>query len=97
MVRAPGEGSGLVTLDEESNCFRLVHYTTQEYFERIRRDRFPEAPTTIAKICLTILAFPPFAVDVGYCPSEEKLRARLEQSRSWVMLPATGETTFPTK
>jgi hypothetical protein len=28
--------AGLVTIDDESNIIRLVHYTTQEYFERIR-------------------------------------------------------------
>jgi len=28
--------AGLVTLDEESKIIRLVHYTTQEYFERLR-------------------------------------------------------------
>src|SRR6266480_4706277 len=27
--------AGLVTVDEESNIIRLVHYTTQEYFERV--------------------------------------------------------------
>ena len=26
--------AGLVTVDEESNIIRLVHYTTQEYFEQ---------------------------------------------------------------
>jgi hypothetical protein len=26
--------AGLVTVDEESDVIRLVHYTTQEYFER---------------------------------------------------------------
>jgi hypothetical protein len=28
--------AGLVTVDEESSIIRLVHYTAQEYFERIR-------------------------------------------------------------
>jgi hypothetical protein len=28
--------AGLVTVDQESGIVRLVHYTTQEYFERIR-------------------------------------------------------------
>jgi len=28
--------AGLVTVDEESNIIRLIHYTTQEYFERTR-------------------------------------------------------------
>lgn len=30
--------AGLVTVDEESDIIRLVHYTTQEYFERIREE-----------------------------------------------------------
>jgi hypothetical protein len=28
--------AGLVIIDQESAIIRLVHYTTQEYFERIR-------------------------------------------------------------
>ncbi|KAK0708223.1 ankyrin repeat-containing domain protein [Lasiosphaeris hirsuta] len=68
--------AGLVTLDEEGSRIRLVHYTTQEYFVYIRGDRFPEAPTEIAKTCLTYLAFSPFAVE--YCSSKEKLKVRLE-------------------
>jgi ankyrin repeat protein len=28
--------AGLITVDEESSIIRLVHYTTQEYFERVR-------------------------------------------------------------
>ena len=30
--------AGFVTIDEESNVIRLVHYITQEYFKRIRSD-----------------------------------------------------------
>ena len=33
--------AGLVTVDEESNIIRLVHYTTQEYFERTQKHWFP--------------------------------------------------------
>jgi hypothetical protein len=33
--------AGLVTIDEESGIIRLVHYTTQEYFERTQRQWFP--------------------------------------------------------
>ena len=29
--------AGLVTVDEESEIIRLVHYTTQEYFERTQK------------------------------------------------------------
>jgi hypothetical protein len=35
--------AGLVTVDEESNIIRLVHYTTQEYFERTRLKWNPSA------------------------------------------------------
>ena len=37
--------AGLVTVDEESNIIRLVHYTTQEYFERTQAHWFPESET----------------------------------------------------
>jgi hypothetical protein len=52
--------AGLVTIDEESNIIRLVHYTTQEYFEHIRLEWNPRAPEEIASICLTYLAFDTF-------------------------------------
>jgi hypothetical protein len=29
--------AGLVTIDEESDIIRLVHYTTQEYFEQTKK------------------------------------------------------------
>jgi hypothetical protein len=35
--------AGLVTIDEESDIIRLVHYTTQEYFEQTGTIRFPDA------------------------------------------------------
>ncbi|PVH67388.1 ankyrin [Cadophora sp. DSE1049] len=40
--------AGLVTVDEESNIIRLVHYPTQEYFKRTQKRRFPNAETDIA-------------------------------------------------
>jgi hypothetical protein len=42
--------AGLVTVDEESKIIRLVHYTTQEYFERTQRDWFPDAQTDLCYI-----------------------------------------------
>jgi hypothetical protein len=51
---------GIVTVDSKSNLIRLVHYTTQEYIERIRETQFPEAQTVIAKTCLTCLGFDMF-------------------------------------
>ncbi|KAM7203906.1 Ankyrin repeat-containing domain protein [Rhypophila sp. PSN 637] len=47
--------AGLVMMDEESGKIHLVHYTTQEYFERhdIRREYFRYAPIALAEIlCL---------------------------------------------
>ncbi|KAI0485805.1 hypothetical protein F4859DRAFT_528751 [Xylaria cf. heliscus] len=35
--------AGLVTIDEESNTVRLVHYTTQDYFVRNQGKWFPDA------------------------------------------------------
>jgi hypothetical protein len=35
--------AGLVTVDEESGIIRLVHYTTQEYFQRTQKIWFPDA------------------------------------------------------
>ncbi|RSL97643.1 hypothetical protein CDV31_012921 [Fusarium ambrosium] len=69
--------AGLVTIDEESDQIRLVHYTTQSYFKRIGSARFPEAPSTIAKTCLTYLAFRPFAE--RYCSSDQEFTNRLDK------------------
>ena len=45
--------AGLVTVDKESNIIRLVHYATQEYFERTQSHWFPNAETNITTICVT--------------------------------------------
>lgn len=34
--------AGLVTIDEQSDIVRLVHYTIQEYFDRRKAALFPE-------------------------------------------------------
>src|SRR5271154_2700548 len=44
--------AGLVTVDEESNIVRLVHYTTQEYFERVRLAWNPGAQEGIAVVTM---------------------------------------------
>lgn len=43
--------AGLVIVDEESDVVRLVHYTTQEYFERQQKVWFEDAETEITIIC----------------------------------------------
>jgi hypothetical protein len=69
--------AGLVTVDQESNIIRLVHYTTQEYFEHTRMNRFLGAQKSIATVCLTYISFRAFAE--SYCRSEKELESRLHQ------------------
>ena len=75
--------AGLVTIDRESNVMRLVHYTAQQYFERIRIERFPTAQTQIVSTCLAYLSFDAFGAfgefEDGYCPSDKDLETRLQK------------------
>ena len=62
--------AGLVTVDEESNIIRLVHYITQEYFERTQSQWFPDVQTNITTICITYLSFNEFKG--GICHNDEE-------------------------
>ncbi|KAF3062635.1 putative ankyrin repeat protein [Trichoderma lentiforme] len=68
--------AGLVTIDEESNIIRLVHYTTQEYFERTQKQWFPTAQVQIATICITYLSFSAF--ETGFCKTDQEFEERLQ-------------------
>src|SRR5204863_6767619 len=68
--------AGLVTVDEESRIIRLVHYTTQEYFEQTQASWFPNAQTDIAKTCIMYLSFDTF--EEGECLRRKKFEARLQ-------------------
>jgi hypothetical protein len=70
--------AGLVTVDDESNIIRLIHYTTQEYFKRIRECWNPQAQQEIASACLTYLSFYPFMS--GSCPNDREFESRLEKN-----------------
>lgn len=52
--------AGLVTVEEERQVVRLVHYTAQEYFEQIQKDWMPNAHIDIASTCLVYLSFDDF-------------------------------------
>jgi hypothetical protein len=67
--------AGLVTVDEESKVIRLVHYTTQEYFQRTQKDWFPNAETEITAVCISYLSFKVF--ESGFCPTDEEFERRL--------------------
>ncbi|PNP57730.1 hypothetical protein FNYG_15198 [Fusarium nygamai] len=83
--------AGLVTIDEESSVIRLVHYTTQEYFERKQKQQkswFPEAEFDITTACITYLSFDMFKS--GFCLTDAELEQRLRSNplynyaaRSW--------------
>jgi ankyrin repeat protein len=69
--------AGLVTVDKESNIVRLVHYTTQEYFdsEQVRLKWMPTAQRDIAAVCLTYLCMDAFVS--GPCNSDKAFEERL--------------------
>jgi hypothetical protein len=64
--------AGLVTVDETSEIIRLVHYTTQEYFQRRKDHWFPSAEASITDTCVTYISFDVFAK--GLCETHDELR-----------------------
>lgn len=55
--------AGLVTVDDERNVVRLVHFTTQDYFERTRATWFPDAEAQIVETCIAYLSFDVFGTN----------------------------------
>ncbi|KAF7507240.1 hypothetical protein GJ744_010798 [Endocarpon pusillum] len=70
--------AGLVTVDEESKIIRLVHYTTQQYFEQTQNRWFPDAETDITTVCLTYLSFDVF--ESGICCTDDEFEERLRSN-----------------
>ncbi|KAL6897002.1 hypothetical protein GGI43DRAFT_104038 [Trichoderma evansii] len=71
--------AGLVTVDKESNIIRLVHYTTQEYFEQTQQVWFPSAEADMMEICVTYLSFNVFKS--GRCTYRDKFEERLQSNQ----------------
>ncbi|KAF4633060.1 hypothetical protein G7Y89_g5056 [Cudoniella acicularis] len=71
--------AGLVTVDEESSIIRLVHYTTQEYFERTQNYLFPRAESEITATCVTYLSFNVF--ESGFCQTDDEFEKRLQSHK----------------
>jgi ankyrin repeat protein len=69
--------AGLVTIDEQSNNVRFIHYTTQEYLQRNQADLLPNAKIEIARSCTAYLCINDFAV--GPCSSVEDYDHRVEK------------------
>ena len=51
---------GLVTMDKDRKIIRLVHSTTQQYFETCRKVIIEDAQIHLTQTCLTYLMFHPF-------------------------------------
>lgn len=71
--------AGLVTVDEESEIIRLVHYTTQEYFERTKDTWFPNLEAEITKVCVTYLSFDTFKT--GVCQNDKEFEERQQSNK----------------
>lgn len=56
---------GLVKIDRGSGIIRLAHFTTYEFFRRVRSEEASDAHLAMAKTCLTYLMFKVF--DRGPC------------------------------
>jgi ankyrin repeat protein len=68
--------AGLVTIDQQGDIIRLVHYTAQEYFERTQDSWFPNAHNDLTVTCVTYLSFDDF--ETGFCPTDEDFDERLQ-------------------
>jgi ankyrin repeat protein len=68
--------AGLVTVDKESDIIHLVHYTTQEYFERTWISWFPNAQKDITTTYVTYLSFDAF--EAGFCLTDKGFETRLQ-------------------
>ena len=69
--------AGLVVVDQESAIIRLVHYTTQDYFEKTNPYFYPDPQLLIAETCLTYLSFSVF--ESGSCATDKDFEERLRQ------------------
>ncbi|EDN96577.1 hypothetical protein SS1G_01503 [Sclerotinia sclerotiorum 1980 UF-70] len=67
--------AGLVIVDDESDVVRLVHYTTQEYFERTQGDWFPDAEDYITTTCITYLSFD--SLENCFCEMDRGIMGRI--------------------
>jgi ankyrin repeat protein len=86
---------GLVTVDESSLVVRLVHYTTQSYFDRIQASRFPNAQLEITSSLLTFLAFDDFKMVSKLNQRSYGRYALLDYSIEYSLVHASGGPETP--
>ena len=66
-----------MTLDGESDAVRLVHYTTQEFFEKNSLRPLVATQESTTKACLAYLSFNIFSQEP--CTDNETLRLQLQE------------------
>lgn len=69
--------AGIVIIDQQSGIIRMVHYTAQDYIERIRDSQLPPQ-IDVARTCLTYLGFDIFD---NPCLNRKSVEVRLKQYR----------------
>lgn len=69
---------GLIIVDKESDIIGLVHYTTQEYLDRVSQTWIPDAHKDIALVCLGYLSFQEFSA--CSCLNDKEFEDRLERN-----------------
>ncbi|KAH0527112.1 hypothetical protein TsFJ059_002145 [Trichoderma semiorbis] len=57
--------AGLVTIDKDSNIIRLVHYTTQQYFQQTFEKWLPESHCELTIACITYFSYDVFKPKAG--------------------------------
>jgi hypothetical protein len=67
----------LVIVHQESALIRLVHYTTQDFFERTGSAWVPDSQLHITRTCLTYLCFNAF--QSGRCIADKEYEKRLQE------------------
>ncbi|KID74307.1 uncharacterized protein G6M90_00g082770 [Metarhizium brunneum] len=68
--------AGLVTYNNQRGFFRLVHYTTLEFFRQTRPDWLQDMQADLAETCLTYLLYDCFRV--GSCRADQVFEAEFD-------------------
>ncbi|KAJ7303829.1 ankyrin repeat-containing domain protein [Mycena albidolilacea] len=58
--------AGLVIMEKHSSLVRLVHFTAQNYLDRIQTEKFPDAHFEITQSLLTYLQFEKCVMEMNY-------------------------------
>ena len=68
--------AGLVTIDEQSDNVRFIHYTTQEYLQRNLETWLPDAKIDVARSCIAYLSIDGLAIGPSSSQAHYEYRLR---------------------